>query len=460
MPYYLLLDGIDDRLSTPSMTYTEIVMDFKVRTKGAFERYWSLPFSAEYFQVASDGINDQWSAGVTLSVGGVTQTSPSNVMAVGTRRVVRSVFTAKTSVMYIAHNNAASYADMDLYDVKFYNGATLACHYNLTLGTVQDQSGNGRHGTLVGGTFVEDSSGGTDVSTAFATRQNIYASSSAAVATKQAVFANRSDAVATKQVVTAGRSEVHATRQTITAARSSEYATRQLIYSPFTIAAASRQNVYASRLTAFASKQIIYVLRSTAFGTVQTFFDGFAPFSASFATRQAIHRTVTVDQATRQVLYKLVSASYATRQNIYDADKAIVRIVELKGARQLVVPLKGSRQLTVKLRGGLVTEVNQNITMFAGDTTIIPIPVPDVDLKGATIKWAMMRSVKSEHLLSRESPSGITINEDGTEFTIQLDSADTKGMKGSFYHAAKIIDSLGLESTVTTGTITINLSGV
>jgi hypothetical protein len=152
---YLRMDGVDDILTLPSMTFTEIVMDFKVNSKGSFERYWSLPLGAEFFQVASGAVNDSWTAGVTLYLDGVAQTNTTPVMALGVRGVARAVIsTTKTNVIYVMHNNGGAIAHGDLYNIKVYNGTTLVAHYDMALGNVQDQTGNGRHATLTGGTWV------------------------------------------------------------------------------------------------------------------------------------------------------------------------------------------------------------------------------------------------------------------------------------------------------------------
>jgi len=159
MAYYLQMDGVDDRIVLPSLTFTEIVMDVKVNSKASFERYWSLPLGAEYLQVASGGINDQWSSGVNLVYwNGVAQTNLSLIIPLSTRGVVRSLLTqAKTAAISIFANGTGNIAHGDLWNIKVYNGATVVAHYDMTLGNVQDQTGNGNHATLIGGTWIDES---------------------------------------------------------------------------------------------------------------------------------------------------------------------------------------------------------------------------------------------------------------------------------------------------------------
>lgn len=153
---YLQMNGTTDRITLPSMTFTEIVMDFRVNSKAAFERYWSLPLGASYFQVASDGTSDDWHATVTsLYLDEVLKTNDTVVMVIGIRGVTRSVLSvAKTGVITIFANGTSSFAHGDIWDIKIKNGTTLLAHYDMTTGTVNDQSGNGNNATLTGGTWV------------------------------------------------------------------------------------------------------------------------------------------------------------------------------------------------------------------------------------------------------------------------------------------------------------------
>lgn len=154
--YYLQMNGTTDRIALPSMTFTEIVMDFRVNSKAAFEKYWSLPLSGSYFQVAGDGTTDNWHATVTsLYLNEVLQTNDTVVMVIGVRGLTRSVLSvAKTGVITIFANGTSAFAHGDIWDIKIYNGATLLAHYDMSTGTVNDQSGNGNNATLTGGTWV------------------------------------------------------------------------------------------------------------------------------------------------------------------------------------------------------------------------------------------------------------------------------------------------------------------
>jgi hypothetical protein len=110
-----------------------------------------------------------------------------------------------------------------------------------------------------------------------------------------------------------------------------------------------------------------------------------------------------------------------------------------------------------------MTTKNQNFEMVAGDSKNVIVTVSDADLTGATIKWAMKRSVSSATAnVSKDTTSGgISISDaTGGIFTISLIPADTSALKGDFYHEAEITDAQNNVSTVMTGRISILPSGV
>jgi hypothetical protein len=60
-----------------------------------------------------------------------------------------------------AKNDSTTPLGGKLFNVKVYNGETLVAHYDMAKGSVQDQSGNGNHATLTGGTWLEDAPSGS-----------------------------------------------------------------------------------------------------------------------------------------------------------------------------------------------------------------------------------------------------------------------------------------------------------
>ncbi|WP_141500961.1 hypothetical protein [Paenibacillus luteus] len=103
---------------------------------------------------------------------------------------------------------------------------------------------------------------------------------------------------------------------------------------------------------------------------------------------------------------------------------------------------------------------NQNFEMFAGESKSVTVTVADVDLTGATVKWAAKKSIyNTEHDVYKDTESGVVITEPN-KFVITLVPADTAALSGGYYHEAVLTDASGNVSTVLTGKLTINLSGV
>lgn len=99
--------------------------------------------------------------------------------------------------------------------------------------------------------------------------------------------------------------------------------------------------------------------------------------------------------------------------------------------------------------------------MFAGDTKILGVTAKDaagevVDISGATIRWQLAKSVTTAALVEKATGDGITITDGaGGAFDIELDNADTEGLKGDHYHEAEVELADGTIATVLSGTVTI-----
>lgn len=112
-----------------------------------------------------------------------------------------------------------------------------------------------------------------------------------------------------------------------------------------------------------------------------------------------------------------------------------------------------------------MTQKNQNFSMFSGDTKDLIVAVTDngqaIDLAGSSIKWAMKRSVRDVQSIIQKETGGGGIVASSSSFTVRLNSEDTENVvPGRYYHEAEITDVVGNVSTVMTGTITIEQSGV
>jgi hypothetical protein len=176
MALYLQTDGVDDKLTTPSFAYDKVVFDVYIDStkNSASLRYLiqAVSGTAPLVRLAAGSsaltiINGTVTGGVVNTRTTLTLTSTVGVVTVSNRIAARA-------------DGTLNFMGMNLYNIKFYNGATLVCHYDMTTGTVQDQSGTGYHATLTGGTWLDDGTGGgtgTDGSTAFDLKQSFYSDS-------------------------------------------------------------------------------------------------------------------------------------------------------------------------------------------------------------------------------------------------------------------------------------------
>ncbi len=114
----------------------------------------------------------------------------------------------------------------------------------------------------------------------------------------------------------------------------------------------------------------------------------------------------------------------------------------------------------------------QNFKFHAGDVRKLRFTVykedplnpgkPDlnnpVDLTGATIKWALANfKTDAAPLFTKSTGSGITIVAPATNgvFDVALDKADTVNLNGKLFHEAEVVEASGDDSTVATGTVTV-----
>jgi hypothetical protein len=148
--YYLQTDAVDDRLRTPVLAYTQIVMDVTLYK----------PLTASTFGYVFDPSNRTDGGYVRLYdtgsfVKGTGTTTSGEASNIRTTLTI-NISAVKTYAMnfFARFDNGANFLKADVYNIKIYNGETIVAHYDMATGTVQDQSGNGNHATLTGGTWV------------------------------------------------------------------------------------------------------------------------------------------------------------------------------------------------------------------------------------------------------------------------------------------------------------------
>jgi hypothetical protein len=136
----------------------------------------------------------------------------------------------------------------------------------------------------------------------------------------------------------------------------------------------------------------------------------------------------------------------------------LIGTIRLKGQRILNVYLQGKRELNVTLKGGIdVTAINQNFSMYAGDTKNLVVTMPE-DITGASVKWVLKQKYATDHRVLKTTSDGISIS--GMDITIKLLPIDTAALHGTYHHECEVTDQLGNVSTIFTGMVTISKSGV
>ncbi|MBT2682671.1 hypothetical protein [Bacillus sp. ISL-37] len=315
MAIYLQFDGVDDYVLTPSsLTFNRIELIHKPRyisNGGASPTGW-VPFIRTVATDTRLNKND-WSqlefTNLTDYVidGVVYNTQPLMIEGVMPYDKKQSLFlnlsTLITDATYFYSNRGSgNHMAGDIYDIKFYNGAILVAHYDTSTGTVQDQSGNGNHATLTGGTWLDDGAGGgdtgTDGTTAFDLRQSIYESALTQADTKQIAYADGT--LATDL--------------------------RQLLYADQSQATDTRIAIYQDGASAQDTAQVLYEMSSAAFDTLQEIFNDGQVGATPFDIRVRLYEDNSAQLDTAQAVYDGGLLRYDVAQVIYESNTAVADV--------------------------------------------------------------------------------------------------------------------------------------
>lgn len=114
-----------------------------------------------------------------------------------------------------------------------------------------------------------------------------------------------------------------------------------------------------------------------------------------------------------------------------------------------------------------MTKLNQDFTMFQGETKTLQVPIVDKDgnpqsLTGATVRWELRKGTKMVLLRKTGAASNpITLyNASGTDdgVSIPLVPDDTKGLQsGEYVHECRAV-LVGTEEVLFEGTVTLKYS--
>ncbi|MFD0825868.1 hypothetical protein ACT8ZR_09335 [Neobacillus sp. M.A.Huq-85] len=107
-----------------------------------------------------------------------------------------------------------------------------------------------------------------------------------------------------------------------------------------------------------------------------------------------------------------------------------------------------------------MAEINQNFSMYQGETKNIVVPITkddgsNVDLTAAVLNWSVrQREYSTTTVLVKESPD-ITV--EGNTLTIHLKPPDTETLLGTYYHKCEIVDQQANDSVLFTGFVTVKV---
>jgi hypothetical protein len=505
MVKYLQVDGVDDKLSTPIMVATEFEIVIKPRPQ-AWEQY--INFGGKNINTNGTVTADQFHTDYqTVYVDGNPVTTNTKFITNNVKQTLRGVLKSGISINAAANvhwNGGSSYMEGDIYSLKIWNGVTLQAHYDMSTGTVQDQSGNGRHATLTGGTWLDDGTGGGDTGTdgeiTLGLTQQIYSDSSVNLSLSQQIYADISANLELIQSIYRDTEAILGLNQTIYKDDTAVLPLTQAIYRESELGLNLTQEIYAEAESILNLIQEFYE-DSQTFITLQLIQQIYKDSSTDLLMTQSIYKDSEIGLPLRQEMYEEKENTLNLLQTVYKDDSAVlslsqtiykdsfstlntvqqmytdgeislplliqirddlvnlVGVIRLIGKRVLNVPLQGKRELNVTLKGGIdVTAINQNFSMYAGDTKNLVITMPE-DLTGCTVKWGLrQRQYSTENFISKTTSDGISIN--GTEITIKLAPADTQALAGTYFHECEVTDQLGNVSTIFTGMGTISKSGV
>lgn len=464
MVKYLQMDGVDDRLQVPSMDVNEFVLTFKPRPQ-AWRQY--INFGGKQINRTGSNTDSFHTDYQTVYVDGIQATTNTAFIKLDTKQVLRGVLKQGVNISsygtWILFNGGTGYTEGDLYEVKFYNGSTLVAHYDMSTGTVQDQSGNGNHATLTGGTWVDDGTGeepppsGETIDAGDIT----LSASSALIAQANRVLTADSDLQANSNLTALANHILNA--DSLLSASTSLTAEGEVISLELSVnmSASSSLTAQATRIRQ-SNADLSAITNLTAEGEVLSL-ELFVNMSASSSLQASGSRIVQGNAvlsahgeviAEGTAIYNGESLFLATSDLTVHTGEELIGTIQLEGKRVLNVYLVAKRDLVVNLKGGLyVTAKNQNFSMVQGDTKYIQFPVDGVDnLAGCTVKWGVKKKESStEYELFKDDFTIV----DG-KIQIKVESIDTLNLLGTYYHETELTDQSGNVSTVMKGMLQIN----
>lgn len=326
MALYLQMDGVDDWLKAPSITFDEVIMVFKSRQ--ITNKYYIDARAGAANTYIYRNSNGQDIAHSSLWLNGmywndVKGTNVTGFIPYDTKGTLRLVLSASATddVNFFSNNGNGGNMSADVFSIKLLLGGVLKAHYDMSTGTVQDQSGNGNHATLTGGTFVDDGTGGGGTGTAgsisYSTKNIIYRTSSNSYDSKQSIYQTSSLQYSSKQILYSTLSQSFDSKIIQYKVGSTSHDTKNIIYNSSLFNFNTKQIIYNNSNVNYPTKQSIYKASSTLFDTLQQLIDGGLVGSLSFDTKLMLYANGSKSYDNKQIIYQTTSSPFATRQSIF-----------------------------------------------------------------------------------------------------------------------------------------------
>lgn len=430
MAYRLQMNGGTDNVKVPSITFTKVILDIKVpRNTSATRHYFDFRtgFSFGYLQSTTGGVDSEANdTPMSTYIDGVGPKTNNTVMVPDNVRCLLETrwASAGTDDGNIFSNTSGSVGQIgDIYDVKFYNSTTLVAHYDMTLGNVQDQSGNGYHATLTGGTWINEGGGEHPVT---ASASAVF-SASVTVVKGRAITATAS-AATTAAVTTVRDRSLAATAQATFSASA-------------TVVKGSSGEHAISAAASFVTSAAVTTVRKV-----------YSLAAASFATTASVTLTKKIS-VTAAAITNFTVSLFQGAAIIDDDPLNAVRDLygSLAATRDINGNLQATRSLYGQLRGDLVTATNQDIDAYIGESKIRTVTVREeagetVNLTGSTLVWTVEKN--GTVIFTKAPPLGTN----NYECVLNLLPADTATLAPGIYdHIVGMTDVLGNHSRILTG---------
>lgn len=292
--------------------------------------------------------NEVYTSFDLLLVNGNVVTSGTNSIPNGQRSLVVARDAAKT----VALTLFARYTDIqnmkaDVFTITFLKDQVIVADYDMSTGTLNDQSGNGKHATMAGGTWEEGTTPtGVDVSSVFSSQQKIYENIATNSNVRQQLFENETIPIPTYQSIVEDITSLFSVKQLLFENISQSFSTSQVISVDTTTILAMMQRMFNNVENEYELDQRIYKGISEVNKLSQVI----------FKDESILNNLKLIISADKQfespVVFQLFDPDKSLVGEIF-IDGEIVLITRISNSKQSIVTMSGQRQLSINMGGVL-----------------------------------------------------------------------------------------------------------